>query len=64
MRDKLGAAIEENRLLGKKLGVDNMKQLHAERALLVRERELLNENEDGKSLFANLADERYEEECG
>jgi hypothetical protein len=39
--------IDENRKLGRQLGLENMQQLYAERALLKREHELLLCNKDG-----------------
>jgi hypothetical protein len=39
--------IDENGKLGRQLGLENMQQLYAERALLRREKELLCSTNDG-----------------
>jgi hypothetical protein len=56
VREKLKGAIEENKRLGRTLGMENMQRLHAERGLLSREQELLVETEEGMILLvsANL----------
>jgi len=46
VREKLKGAIDENKALGRTLGMENMQRLHAERRLLSRERELLVETEE------------------
>jgi hypothetical protein len=48
VREKLKGAIDENKALGRTLGMENMQRLHAERGLLSRERELLVETEEGR----------------
>ena len=51
MREKLKEAIDENKDLGRTLGMENMQRLHAERGLLSRERELLVETEEGMDVL-------------
>jgi hypothetical protein len=51
VQDKLINAVEENRALGRQLGLENMERLFAERALLKREQELLKETEAGWNPF-------------
>jgi hypothetical protein len=56
VRKKLGDEIEKNKSFGRELGVENSQKLHAERALLKRENELLKEQEEGsplKLIYAN-----------
>ena len=48
IQEKLLKAVEENRVLGRQLGLENMERLFAERALLKREQELLKESEAGQ----------------
>lgn len=47
VQERLRDVIELNRNLGRELGVENLERLHAERALLKREHELLKATEDG-----------------
>ena len=47
VRKKLEAEIERNKSYGRELGVENLQLLHAERSLLIRENELLKEQEEG-----------------
>jgi hypothetical protein len=47
IRDRLKNEIEKNKSLGRELGLENLQRLHAEKALLLRERELLKETESG-----------------
>jgi hypothetical protein len=47
---KLKDAIERNKALGQELGMENLQRLHAERALLKRESELLKDSEDGRQI--------------
>ena len=56
VRKKLEDEIEKNKSYGRKLGVENLQQLNAERALLKRESELLKQQEEGSSLKLVCAD--------
>lgn len=42
--------MEKNNALGQQLGIDNMQQLQAEKALLKREHDLLKAMEQGKEI--------------
>lgn len=55
MRKKLEDEIEKNKSYGNELGVENLQQLHAERALRKRENELLKEQEEGNLLRLTCA---------
>jgi hypothetical protein len=54
IQEKLLKAVEENRLLGRQLGLENMERLFAERALLKREQELLKESEAGPEIALSI----------
>lgn len=43
--------IEKNKSWGQELGAENLQRLHAELALLKRERELLIESEEGRPSY-------------
>ena len=47
---KLRDEVEKNNALGQQLGIDNMQQLQAEKALLKRENDLLKAMEQGKEI--------------
>lgn len=54
IQEKLLKAVEENRVLGRQLGLENMERLFAERALLKREQELLKESEAGPEIALSI----------
>ena len=53
-----------NKSLGRALGVENLQRLHAERALLKKERELLRESEEGRLSLVACTNNRNETEHG
>ena len=53
-----------NKSLGRELGAENLQRLHAERALLKKERELLRESEEGRQSCFACSNYRHETEHG